>query len=89
MGRAFHSECLITASEYFTNTISINLKNGTPFNEFWSQIVSILIIMGVFYAAGLLASFAWNYTMAIVTQRFQNDLRKTYTSKNNTIPKNK
>ena len=69
-----------------TNTISINLKNGTPFNEFWSQIVSILIIMGVFYAAGLLASFAWNYTMAIVTQRFQNDLRKTMFDHMETLP---
>ena len=69
-----------------TNTISINLKNGAPFSEFWPQIVNILIIMAIFYAAGLLASFAWNYTMAIVTQKFQNDLRKTMFDHMETLP---
>lgn len=41
-----------------------------------TNITTLLIILGVIYAIGILASWTWNRTMAIVTQNFMNDVRK-------------
>ena len=41
-----------------------------------TNITNLLIILGVIYVLGVLASWTWNRTMAIVTQKFMNDIRK-------------
>ena len=63
---------------------------GTPVNPFvdkydvtstfgftmHTNISTLLIILGCIYFVGIFASWCWNRTMAIVTQRFLNDFRK-------------
>ena len=41
-----------------------------------TNLTYLLIILGSIYAIGIFASWTWNRTMAIVTQRFLNDFRK-------------
>ena len=41
-----------------------------------TNVVYLLIVLGSIYTVGILASWAWNRTMAIVTQRFMNHFRK-------------
>ena len=41
-----------------------------------TNLTYLLIILGSVYAVGILASWTWNRTMAIVTQRFMNSFRK-------------
>lgn len=54
-----------------TNTVTaIIIKTSTP-----AELTKLLLIMGVFYIAGLLGSFTWNYLMAVTTQRFLNKIR--------------
>ena len=41
-----------------------------------TNLTVLLIVLGVIYGLGVLASWTWNRTMAIVTQKFMNDIRK-------------
>ena len=63
---------------------------GTPVNPFvdkydisstfgfmmHTNITTLLIILGCIYFVGIFASWGWNRTMAIVTQKFMNEFRK-------------
>jgi len=54
-----------------TNTVTaIIIKTSTT-----AELTKLLLIMGVFYLAGLLGSFTWNYVMAVTTQKFLNKIR--------------
>ena len=41
-----------------------------------TNLTYLLIILGSVYAIGILASWTWNRTMAIVTQKFMNNFRE-------------
>ena len=41
-----------------------------------TNITTLLIVLGSIYTVGIFTSWIWNRTMAIVTQRFMNDVRK-------------
>jgi len=41
------------------------------------NVTKLLIAMGIIYGLGVIAAFWWNRSMAIITQRFQNDFRKS------------
>ena len=43
----------------------------------YTNITYLVIILGCIYIVGILASWTWNRTMAIVTQRFLNEFRKS------------
>ena len=52
----------------------------------YTNITYLVIILGCIYIVGILASWTWNRTMAIVTQRFLNDFRKTMFSHMEDLP---
>ena len=75
----------------FTNFITVTLstaivEHANPFVGSYevtamgftvsTNITILLIILGSIYGLGVFASWIWNRTMAIVTQRFMNDIRK-------------
>ena len=41
-----------------------------------TNITTLLILLGSIYLVGILASWTWTRTMAIITQKFMNDIRK-------------
>ncbi len=74
-------------ANFITNTISNSIYDHTnPFVgehtveamgiTITTNITVLLITLGVIYAIGVFASWWWNRSMAIVTQRFMNDIRK-------------
>lgn len=52
----------------------------------YSNVSYLLIILGSIYLVGILASWTWNRTMAIVTQKFMNDFRKAMFSHMEDLP---
>ena len=52
----------------------------------WPSITKTLTIMGAMYIVGLFGAYTWNYTMAITTQKFLNDLRKMVFNHMETLP---
>ena len=79
------------AGSVFTNFITVTLstaiaQNANPFEGGFTvmamgftvttNITNLLIILGVIYTVGVFASWIWNRTMAIVTQKFMNNIRK-------------
>ncbi len=52
----------------------------------YSNVSYLLIILGSIYLVGILASWTWNRTMAIVTQRFMNEFRKSMFSHMEDLP---
>ena len=78
--------CLILAtlsnltSSLFVKFITDEIVNGvtnqlTPV-EFGQRFTIVIALMAAFYSIGLLASFIWNRTMAIITHEYLNGLRK-------------
>ena len=51
-----------------------------------TNITTLLIILGSIYLIGIFASWTWNRTMAIVTQSFMNQFRKTMFSHMQDLP---
>lgn len=62
-------------------------KSINPFTDFYpvksafgfvvtTNLTNLLIILGCIYLVGIFASWTWNRTMAIVTQRFMNHFRE-------------
>ena len=51
-----------------------------------TNLVYLLIVLGSIYFVGILASWTWNRTMAIVTQSFMNDFRKKMFSHMQDLP---
>ena len=52
----------------------------------YSNVSYLLIILGSIYLVGILASWTWNRTMAIVTQKFLNEFRKAMFSHMEDLP---
>ena len=74
-------------TNFITVTLSSSIVEGTnPFLgehqvmamgiTLTTNITRLLIGLGIIYALGVLASWFWNRQMAIITQRFMNDIRK-------------
>ena len=74
-------------TNFITVTLSSSIVEGTnPFVgehqvmamgiTLTTNITRLLIGLGIIYALGVLASWFWNRQMAIITQRFMNDIRK-------------
>ena len=57
----------------FTDIYPVRSAFGFVVN---TNLTYLLIILGCIYAVGILASWTWNRTMAIVTQRFMNNFRE-------------
>ena len=51
-----------------------------------TNITYLVLILGCIYTVGILASWTWNRTMAIVTQKFLNDFRKAMFSHMEDLP---
>ena len=79
------------ASSIFANFITVTLSKAimegqNPFiGEYeatamgltvYTNITTLLIILGVIYGIGVITSWTWTRTMAVVTQNFLNDIRK-------------
>ncbi len=73
-------------TNFITTAISESVHQGlNPFKDIYSvsamgltletNITYLLIYLGVIYLLGIFASWIWNRTMAIVTQKFMNNLR--------------
>ena len=64
------------ASSIFVKNITDTIEHGIRTNTNpWPELSILLIFMGSIYLVGLVASFAYNYVIAMVTQRFLNKLR--------------
>lgn len=57
----------------FTDVYSVKTTFGFEVN---TNVTYLIIILGVIYTIGVFASWSWNRTMAIVTQKFLNEFRK-------------
>lgn len=73
-----------------TNTIdeAIRSKGLPTYTEeiFAQNITKILLIMGGVYIVGLISSYVWNLMMALITQKFQNKMRKEMFDHMETLP---
>lgn len=52
----------------------------------FTQLIQLLIIMGSIYIVGMIASFVYNLTMGITTQKFLNTIRKEMFGHMETLP---
>lgn len=62
--------------KFVTDEIQFAIVNQLPPAEYIKRFSIVLILMASFYSIGLIASFIWNRTMAIITQEYLNILRK-------------
>ena len=67
----------------FIGTYSVSSTFGFTIQ---TNITYLVIVLGCIYVIGILASWTWNRTMAIVTQRFLNDFRKAMFSHMEDLP---
>lgn len=78
------------ASSFFVkpiiDAIVHHLLIHSSFEVFWSEVAKYLIILGSIYIEGIISAIMCNCSMAIVTQRFLNDLRKRIFSNMETLP---
>lgn len=56
------------ADRFTVSTMGFTLKN--------TNVTYLIITLAIIYAVGVFASWFWNRTMAIVTQKFMNEFRK-------------
>ena len=66
------TESIATNTNPFTGFVTVTVMGI----ETTTNMTNLLIILGSIYAVGVFASWAWNRTMAIVTQKFLNEFRK-------------
>lgn len=89
--------CIIfTAVSNFTSSIFVkNISNTVQDivldkiqtgNADYSKLITLLIIMGSVYIVGMIASFLYNLTMGITTQKFLNTIRKEMFGHMETLP---
>lgn len=70
-----------------TNTVQdIVLDKIQTGNADYSNLITLLIIMGCVYIVGMIASFLYNLTMGITTQKFLNTIRKEMFGHMETLP---
>ena len=67
----------------FTATYPVSSAFGFTIE---TNLTNLLIILGSIYTVGIFASWAWNRTMAIVTQKFLNSFRKEMFSHMQDLP---
>jgi len=67
----------------FTEIYPVSSAFGFTLN---TNLTYLLIVLGCIYAVGILASWTWNRTMAIVTQSFMNEFRKKMFSHMQDLP---
>lgn len=77
-----------TTSNLFLNNFIIEIKKGidTGWNAALPNIIKIIAMMGCIYLVGVIASFFHARIMAIVTQGFLNNTRKTMFRKMERLP---
>ena len=67
-------------SSIFAKQISLTILNGTTlgwdFEVFSKEITKYLLMMGGIYLIGMVCSYLWTRTMAVITQKYMNELRK-------------
>ena len=66
------TESIATNTNPFTGFVTVTVMGI----ETTTNMTNLLIILGSIYAVGVFAAWAWNRTMAIVTQKFLNEFRK-------------
>ena len=73
-------------ANFVTTTLQLELKQGlNPFVDLvyvnkmgvgiYTNLTYLLVTLAIIYTLGVFASWIWNRTMAIITQRFMNDFR--------------
>ena len=62
------------------------LQGEIQYAEAWSSVISTLIVLGIIYALGILASFIYQQLGAIMTQRFLKDMRVKMFTKMERLP---
>ena len=66
------TKAIINELNAFTGSIEVSLLNFVSFN---TNITTLIIALGCIYLVGVLCSWAWTRTMAIVTQKYLNLFR--------------
>ena len=69
-----------------TDIIERGIREQATYNPWATDIPVLFTALGGLYLVGLISSFIWNRVMAIVTQRFLNDLRKEMFTKMQSLP---
>ena len=82
----FSNICSSVFANFITNCLSLGVSQGqNPFVGSYrveamnivlnTNITVLLISLGVIYTLGIFAAWYWNRSMAIITQKFMNDMR--------------
>ena len=66
------TKAIVAGENAFTGSFEVNLLNMIAFN---TNLTKLIIALGVIYAAGVLCSWAWTRTMAVVCQKYLNLFR--------------
>ena len=71
-----------------TNTVNAIVEDKVLNNKEpnFAPLIQLLIIMGSIYFVGMIASFTFNYTLGITTQKFLNTIRKEMFGHMETLP---
>jgi len=76
----------LTVSIFLKRISDILLNDLLNFNQKMTQIGINLAVMGAIYIVGIFASWFWNRTMGITSQKFLNDFRKRMFDHMETLP---
>ena len=82
----FTNLCSSVFANFITNCLSESMRLGkNPFSDLvqvtamditlTTNVLRLLIAMGIIYAVGIFAAWYWNRSMAIITQKFMNYVR--------------
>ena len=82
----FSNICSSVFANFITNCLSLAVsKGGNPFAGsyrveamnivLYTNITTLLISLGVVYTLGIFAAWYWNRSMAVITQKFMNEMR--------------
>lgn len=71
---------------FITDSIVEGIVNQSAPEVFIKEFVILIVLMAIFYSIGLVASFIWNRTMAIITHEYLNTIRKEVFDHMQTLP---
>jgi len=82
------SAVVSVSSSIFLENLIIQIGRGIleGMDAVWGNLVTIFIIMGCVYTAGVLCNFIYSRLMAILTQKFLHDIRTTVFNKMQSLP---
>lgn len=76
----------LSVSVFLKNITEVIMNTSLGFEEQMRQITILLFILAAIYLVGIFATWFWNRSMAIVTQKFLNTFRKKLFDHMETLP---